>query len=213
MADAQANASPVSDTETGAQAKQPVTDAAKRVLEARQKYLDFEDDPKFKSTFRQAVQDGLALIRRVLTKLEKKKIEKGSQTLSPSFESFNTTLASLKAILEQISNAEEDERFQCYKNYIDNSDRNNLVEALVSKMMDDVNHIVNDYGAGEDLRKELAELQTAIKELKNMPPSVPTNQPEAGKYFHNSGSGSQYNATDQARQFNGTTMNGGVTFN
>lgn len=198
------NNSPALDKEAGTQS---LTNTFDEVSKTRSVYLNgFERDEEFKPTFQQAVQYVLGSILDVLKKLKKRE----SKNLSPSLGSFDTTLAVLKDIVEKVAEAEEDERFRCYKDNVGGK-KDNLVETLVGKLADDVYQIVDYYGAQKDVEKEVAQLKTNSQELKNMPPSVSSVEPggAGGHRFHNSGSGTQNNATDRARQFNGTTFSGG----
>ncbi|KAL7895847.1 hypothetical protein HDV63DRAFT_95704 [Trichoderma sp. SZMC 28014] len=211
--DAATNDAPASDTDTRTQANQQLTNVIDKVSETRKVYSDFDDDTNFNTTFRKAVQDGLARIRRVLRELETKVVEQSTQTPSPSFETFSAIMASLKAILDQISKTKVDKRFQFYKDYV-RGRRENLVETLVSKMMDEVGQIVKGHGAEKELEEELVELQAEIQKLKHMPPSAPIEQNggSQGDQYNVYG-GRQYNAKGGAKQFNDTVFHGGQTFN
>lgn len=199
-------------TETDSQANRPFGNAGNELLDIQREHGRFKLEKAFKPTFCEAIQDGLSLIYAVVDKLNDETFEPSIQAPLLSFGSFNTTMASLKAIIEKISKTKNDERFQCYTNYV-NGKEENLVETLVIKMMGDVCQTVKDYGAEKSLEKEVADVKAGIQTLKSMDPSalIKKQNGAGGHTFKNTG-GTQYNATDHARQFNGTTFQGGTNF-
>jgi hypothetical protein len=181
------------------------------IRDAKNKYDPLKDSKELGDTFHAAAGQ-LPLIEEALRKAKPYMPASGvPQAVAASLDSCKTTAAKLETIFNEVSAVPDKERREYYVTYIKRQGRGSLVEGLVIEMMEYVCQMATNDANGEDLKAQLAKLQAAIDTLEEMPPSVPMDQQEGGRFINNGGE--QYNATDNARQFNKSAFHGAVTFN
>ncbi|RYP70088.1 hypothetical protein DL771_005705 [Monosporascus sp. 5C6A] len=133
-------------------------------------------------------------------------------------EACNVKAKLSESIFKDVAQGPEALRLQRYKTAVRREGKENTAEALVTGMMNDACDLANNSAIEAAMKDQVKGLRDAIDELSTMEPSVP-NDP-LGISFSNSGSGrqfnntegTQYNTTDNGKQFFGN-FTGAVTFN
>lgn len=175
---------------------------------ATKTYGSFHREQELKDTFH-AAAGKLYLIEEALdTTQPNVSPEDVPQAITALLRSCKTTAAKIMTVFSELSKVQASERRECYVKLIQRKGRSYLVEVLVRNMMDYVRRIAENYET-EDLQEQLTILKTEIDTLKSMSPSVPVEQQKGGHTITNNG-GTQYNAMDNARQFNGNHFGNGA---
>ncbi|KAL7961184.1 hypothetical protein V8C34DRAFT_274017 [Trichoderma compactum] len=106
-----------------------------------------------------------------------------------------------KNLFQQISQVSPATRVQSYRDFLSVNGSHNLVESLISNLMQNIYCLAKYYGTTEGLLKGLCD---AIDELKRMKSSDPILHNEGIHSYLNRASGTQFNATTFSTQYNST---------
>jgi vacuolar-type H+-ATPase subunit E/Vma4 len=158
------------------------------IIEATKTIYDAAKDAKGQPEEFRQVAARLRLVIEILHRAEARAQtldEMAQEALEPILESCKAKAESLKKIFQKVIRKDDDKWYDRYKKALSALGKGDRVECLMEGILKDIQLLACERLKGTATEAQVREIEEAIKEMKEMPSSIPD---EAGGQIH-SGSG------------------------
>ncbi|KAG9228711.1 hypothetical protein BJ875DRAFT_434854 [Amylocarpus encephaloides] len=160
------------------------------IIEASKTIYDAARDAKGQPEEFRLVAARLPLVTELLRSAEKKTKEldeTAQEALEPILESCKAKAESLNKIFQKVIRKDDDKWYDRYKKALGALGKGNKVESLMKGILKDIQLLVYEKLRGTATEAQLKEIEEAIKQMNEMPSSLPEETGGVNQHHHGSG--------------------------
>jgi hypothetical protein len=191
------------------------------IIEATKKIYDAAKDAKGQPEAFRQVAARLPLVNDILqTAKERAQTldESAQDALRPILKSCNAKAEGLQTLFEKVVRKDDDKWYDRYKTALSTLGKGDKVECLMEGILTDIQVLACERLMGTVTNAQIKELDEAIKEMNEMPPSLPDEAGSVNQTHSGSGDNIGVTAAGTVNQHKGSgdlyhnVISGGATF-
>jgi hypothetical protein len=190
------------------------------IIEATKTVYDAAKDAKGQPEAFRRVAARLPLVIEILHSAEKKTQtldETAQEALEPILDSCKAKAENLKKIFQKVIRKDDDKWYDRYKKALGTLGKGDKVECLMEGILKDIQVLVCERLMGTATDAQVKEIEEAIKQMNEMPSSLPDEaggviQTHTGSGHNISTSGGNTNINSGTGEFYHNVISGGATF-